>query len=467
MTQQILVTTREGLDQKIASLNLIQSKGFGFKYTHASLNPLKQRLDKLVRILERHSYRLPLKRVTISCDKPIDRLSITTVELALFLGLCGLKDNRFHSFTKHTLFLAGLDLEGKLVPLPYIDAAVLSAKEFGISKVVLSRENLIHAPELPGIQYLGFDTLVELFKWVNTGEYSPRNSVTHETPIVGKLTIIGQVEAKRALELAFVGNHSIILSGVPGIGKTSLCQTYLTIADLLPVPFDFDRARILSLKQLPFNTRRVRTLYTSTTMGQLIGGGVVPYPGELSLAHNGFLFVDELTEQRKTVIEAIKSSLEKDIVVLSKHRYERSYPANYTLVATTNESLRKSVLLSDAFLDRIDLPMTLYPPTIENSSESECLIDIFNRLNNAFQFRQNRIESLRNSELTDLVYLDKWKATDDSKQLVKRLLNSGTVSYRSIIRSCRIARTIADFENAELVRLQDLNESLSLRAMTN
>ena len=99
MTQQILVTTREGLDQKIASLNLIQSKGFGFKYTHASLNPLKQRLDKLVRILERHSYRLPLKRVTISCDKPIDRLSITTVELALFLGLCGLKDSRFHSLT--------------------------------------------------------------------------------------------------------------------------------------------------------------------------------------------------------------------------------------------------------------------------------------------------------------------------------------------------------------------------------
>ena len=364
--------------------------------------------------------------------------------------------------------LGRIDLQGNILPLPYVDGWLLRAKQQGIQKVILSSENFKESSALKGIELVGLATVKELIHYLKTGNYSSLSRKSLGVNLTKEIDIIGQEEAKRALELAIVGKHHTILSGNPGIGKTSLCESYLEIAKNTAKSLNDDQCELLSRRNLPFHKEAtIRKIHQNITPTQLMGGGVHPYPGEISLAHEGILYIDEIDSYRKSILELIKIAMEQKSVTLNTLKYHKSYLADFTLIGTTNSLFSDSNLLTPSFLDRVDFQITLFKPDFKEEKQKVLYGEVFNRITQANQFRKDRLTAQPTTAVSNLIHLDSFKIEPKAKALLQRLLHQKNFSIRAIERSYRIARTIADFEECEWVSTIHLSEAISLRGLTN
>jgi magnesium chelatase family protein len=198
-----------------------------------------------------------------------------------------------------------------------------------------------------------------------------------------------------------------------------------------------------------------------------MGGGVHPYPGEISLAHEGILYMDEIDSYRKSILELIKIAIEQKSVILNTLKYHKIYLADFTLIGTTNSSFSDSKLLTPSFLDRVDFQITLFKPDFNVDKQKAPNREVLNRINRANQFRKNRLKIQPMSSVSNLIHLEDFKMAPKAKDILKRLINQKSSSIRAIERSYRIARTIADFEECEWVSTRHLSEAISLRGLTN
>ena len=198
-----------------------------------------------------------------------------------------------------------------------------------------------------------------------------------------------------------------------------------------------------------------------------MGGGVHPYPGEVSLAHEGILYMDEIGSYRKSVLELIKISMEQKSVTLNTLKYHKSYAADFTLIGTTNGSFTDSKLLTPSFLDPVDFQITLFKPDFKAEKQKATYVKILKRVNRANQFRKNRLKSDSTTSVSNLIHLNSFLIEPKAKTIIQRLIHQKNYSIRAIERSFRIARTIADFEECEWVSTGHLSEAISLRGLTN
>jgi magnesium chelatase family protein len=482
------------------------SRGGKFYLVGLPDNAVKESQQRMEAALRTNGFRVPGKRIVINMAPADIRKEGAAYDLPLAISvLVASEQIKAGDKLEKFMIMGELSLDGTLRPIRGVLPIAINAKEEGFEGIILPVENAKEAAVVGGLTVFGAKNLIEVVDLIEDKSSLQPIKVDFEEEFYKKLDEIqldfadvkGQENVKRALEVAAAGGHNVLMIGAPGSGKTMLARR---MPSILP-PFTLDEAlettKIhsvvgnVSADMSLMTERPFRSPHHTISDVALVGGGAYPQPGEISLAHNGILFLDELPEFKRSVLEVMRQPLEDRVINISRAKFSVQYPASFMLVAAMNPcpcgyynhpekecvcsiGAIKNYLnkISGPLLDRIDIQIEVVPVPFKDLSRvspSEPSSEIRRRVTKAREIQQKRFKEYQgiysNSQMNSKL-MQKFCVVDAAgSQLLKAAIEKMGLSARAYDRILKVSRTIADLEASENILSHHIAEAIQYRSL--